>query len=385
MGVQSTGPLAGIRVVEVAALGPAPFCAMVLADLGADVITVDRAAWVGSSEPMDVLRRGRRSIAVDLKHDDGAATVLRLAEQADVFLEGFRPGVAERLGIGPEPCLRRNRALVYGRMTGWGQDGPLAKVAGHDINYIAIAGALQPIGRAGEPPVPPLNLLGDFGGGGMLLALGVLAALQERAVSGIGQVVDAAMVDGTSLMLTMLHDQRHIGMWADQRAANYIDTAAPYYDAYETSDGRYVAVGAIEPQFWSELLRLLEIDPADLPDQEDRSQWPAMKRRFGEIFAGRTRDEWGEIFDGTDACVTPVLAPGEVAEYPHMAQRDAMIGVGDRVLPAPAPRFSRSRPPDPSPPPRPGQHTTEILSANGYSDSEIANALASGVIARDEF
>ena len=378
---QRVGPLAGIRVVELAGLGPAPFCAMVLADLGADVITVDRAAWVGTSEPMDVLRRGRRSIAVDLKHDEGAETVLRLAERSDVFLEGFRPGVAERLGIGPDPCLRRNPALIYGRMTGWGQHGPLAKAAGHDINYIAVAGALQPIGRAGEPPVPPLNLVGDFGGGGLLLALGVLAALHERTASGAGQVVDAAMVDGASLLLTMLHDQRHIGMWSDQRADNYIDTAAPYYDAYETADGHYLAVGAIEPQFWSELLRLLEIDPADLPDQEDRTQWPAMKRRFKEIFGGRTRDQWCELFDGTDACVTPVLAPREVAGYPHMVQRNAMITVGDRVLPAPAPRFSRSHPADPTPPPRPGQHTVDVLAAAGFTDAEIAALLASGTVA----
>lgn len=383
MSTQPVGPLAGIRVVEIAGLGPAPFCAMVLADLGADVVCVDRAAWVGTSEPMDVLRRGRRSIAVDLKHERGAEVVLRLVEQADVFLEGFRPGVAERLGIGPEPCLLRNPALVYGRMTGWGQDGPLAKVAGHDINYIAVAGALQPIGRAGEPPVPPLNLLGDFGGGGMLLALGVLAALQERSTSGAGQVVDAAMVDGTSLLLTMLHDQRHIGLWSDRRADNYIDTAAPYYDVYETADGRYLAVGAIEPQFWAELLRLLEIDPADMPDQEDRAQWPTMKRRFAALFRGRKRDEWCAIFDGTDACVTPVLAPGEVAAYPHMAQRRAMTTVGDRVLPAPAPRFSRSHPADPMPPPRPGEHTSQVLAAAGFAETEIAVLATSGAVAGD--
>ncbi|MDA4105774.1 CaiB/BaiF CoA transferase family protein [Mycolicibacterium holsaticum] len=384
MSGQLTGPLAGLKVVELAGLGPAPFCAMLLADLGADVTCVDRAAWVGTSEPMDVLRRGRRSIAVDLKHDRAAETVLRLVERADVFLEGFRPGVAERLGVGPQPCRDRNPALIYGRMTGWGQDGPLASVAGHDINYIAVAGALQPIGRAGEPPVPPLNLLGDFGGGGMLLALGVLAALQERAVSGLGQVVDAAMVDGASLLLTMLHDQRHIGMWSERRADNYIDTAAPYYDTYETSDGQYVAVGAIEPQFWSELLRLLDLDPAELPDQEDKDKWPAMKRRFADIFASRTRDAWCEIFDGADACVTPVLAPNEVAAYPHMAARRAMITVGDRVLPAPAPRFSRSYPAHPSQPPRPGQHSVHVLAGAGFSEDEINDLLSSGAVAGDD-
>ncbi|GAA0623655.1 CaiB/BaiF CoA-transferase family protein [Sporichthya brevicatena] len=375
------GPLAGIRVVEIAGLGPAPFAAMVLADLGADVISVDRAAWVGTDEPMDVLRRGRRSIAVDLKHPQGAETVLRLIEHADVVLEGFRPGVAERLGIGPETCQTRNPALVYGRMTGWGQDGPLAKVAGHDINYIAIAGALQPIGRDGEPPVPPLNLLGDFGGGGMLLALGVLAALQERNTSGIGQVVDAAMVDGTALLLSFLHDQRHVGLWSDERSSNYIDTAAPYYDVYETSDGLYMAVGAIEPQFYAELLRLLELDPATLPDQEDRSAWPELKKLFADIFRCRTRAQWCSVFDGTESCVTPVLAPREVADYPHTAAREGMIAVGDRTLPAPAPRFSRSRPGVPSAPPRPGQDTVRVLAEAGFDDNAIRGLIASGAVA----
>lgn len=376
-----SGPLAGVKVVEIAGLGPAPFCAMVLADLGADVISVDRASWVGTSEPMDVLRRGRRSLAVDLKHPQGAETVLRLVEGADVLLEGFRPGVAERLGIGPDDCMARNAALIYGRMTGWGQDGPLARVAGHDINYIAVAGALQPIGRDGEPPVPPLNLLGDFGGGGMLLALGVLAALQERHTSGAGQVVDAAMVDGTSLLLTFLHDQRHVGLWSDERSSNYIDTAAPYYDVYETSDRQYMAVGAIEPQFWAELLRCLGLDPATLPDQEDRSAWPEMKKRFTEIFRSRTRSEWCAVFDGTESCVTPVLAPGEVADYPHMAARGGMIPVGDRILPAPAPRFSRWHPGIPTPPPCPGQDTTAVLAEAGYSPAEISALVSSGAVA----
>jgi alpha-methylacyl-CoA racemase len=354
---------------------------MVLADLGADVVTVDRAEWVGTDEPMDALRRGRRSIAVNLKIPGGAETVLRLADRADVFLEGFRPGVAERLGIGPEVCSARNPGLVYGRMTGWGQDGPMSRVAGHDINYIAVAGALQPIGRSGEPPVAPLNLLGDFGGGGMLLALGVLAALHERHRSGAGQVVDAAMVDGTSLLLTMLHDQRHVGLWTDKRASNYIDTAAPYYDVYETADAQYMAVGAIEPQFWAELLRLLEIDPATVPDQEDRTAWPTVKKRFTDVFRSRTRDQWCAVFDGKDACVTPVLAPGEVAGYPHMAQRNAMMRVGDRVLPAPPPRFSRSAPGTPTPSPRPGQHTEQILANAGFGPEEITALRNSGAVA----
>lgn len=376
-----SGPLAGIRVLEMAGLGPAPFCGMVLADLGADVVSVDRAAWVGTDEPMDVLRRGRRSIAVDLKASGGAETVLRLTERADVFLEGFRPGVAERLGIGPEPCSARNPRLVYGRMTGWGQEGALARVAGHDINYIGMAGALHPIGRDGEAPVPPLNLLGDFGAGGMLLALGVLAALHEREASGTGQVIDAAMVDGTSLLLTFLQEQRHIGLWSDQRNHNYIDTASPYYDCYETADGEFMAVGAIEPQFWAELLRLLEIDPAGFPDQDDKSAWPQMKQRFAELFATRTRDEWCDVFDGTEACVTPVLRPGEVADHPLLAGREAMIRVGDRTLPAPAPRFSRSRPAAPAPPPAPGRDSRALLDEAGFSPAEIEDLLGSGAVA----
>jgi alpha-methylacyl-CoA racemase len=376
-----TGPLAGFEIVEIASLGPGPFCAMVLADLGADVVSVDRAAWVGGEEPMDVLRRGRRSIAVDLKSPGGAETVLRLVQRADALIEGFRPGVAERLGIGPEPCLSRNPRLVYGRMTGWGQEGALARVAGHDINYIGMAGALYPIGRGG-PPVAPLNLVGDFGGGGMLLALGIVAALHERHRSGAGQVVDAAMVDGTSLLLTMLQEQRHIGRWSDERQDNYIDTASPYYDCYETADGQFMAVGAIEPRFWTELLRLLEIDPATFPDQEDRSSWPQMKLRLAEIFRSRTRAQWCAVFDRRDACVTPVLAPGEVASHPLLAGREAMIRVGDRVVPAPAPRFSRSQPGVPSPPPSPGRDSTAVLHEAGFSPTEIDELLSSGVVAQ---
>ncbi len=334
------GPLQGVRVVEIASLAPAPFGCMILADLGADVLRIDRAGRAtGIGAP---LGRGRRSVGVDLKHPDGPAAVLRLVESADVLVEGFRPGVAERLGIGPAECAARNPRLIYGRMTGWGQDGPLADRAGHDINYIAIAGALEPIGRAGEPPVPPLNLVGDFGGGGMLLALGVLAALYERERSGLGQVVDAAMVDGAALLTTFLHGMRAGGMWSAPRGENLLDGGAPFYDTYTTADGKYVSVGALEPQFYAALLAGLGIGAEELPPQLDRAGWPVLRARFTAEFASRTRDEWTAVFDGTDACVAPVLAPAEAPRHPHNAARGVFTEVDGVVQPAPAPRFSRT-------------------------------------------
>jgi alpha-methylacyl-CoA racemase len=338
------GPLDGVRVLEIASLAPAPFGCMVLADLGAEVLCVDRAAGgVRRGQPLGApLGRGRRSVAVDLKHPDGPAAVLRLVESADVLVEGFRPGVTERLGIGPEACQARNPRLVYARMTGWGQDGPLAQRAGHDINYIAVAGALEPIGRPGEPPVPPLNLVGDFGGGGMLLALGVVAALFERERSGAGQVVDVAMVDGAALLTGFVHGMRAAGMWSDRRGENLLDGSAPFYDTYETADGRYVAVGAIEPAFYAALLAGLGLDGEDLPGQLDRDGWPAVRARFAAVFAGRTRDEWAAHFAGTDACVTPVLAPGEAPGHPHNTARGTFFTADGAVQPAPAPRFSRT-------------------------------------------
>ncbi|KAA2258897.1 CoA transferase, partial [Solihabitans fulvus] len=290
------GPLAGLRVVELVGLGPAPFGCMVLADLGAEVIRVDRARAAGNlTVPGDFLARGRRSIGVDIKQPQGAELVLRLVERADVLVEGFRPGVTERLGLGPAQCLARNTRLVYGRMTGWGQDGPMADRAGHDINYIAVAGALEPIGPADRPPVPPLNLIGDFGGGGMLLAMGVLAALYERERSGRGQVVDAAMVDGAALLTTVVHSMRSAGAWPGARGANLLDGGAPFYDTYAAADGRFVSIGALEEQFYAELVRLLGLDPADLPNRFDQANWPALRERIGAAVRTRTRDEWAAL------------------------------------------------------------------------------------------
>jgi alpha-methylacyl-CoA racemase len=368
------GPLHGVKVLEIASLAPAPFGCMILADLGAEVLRVDRAGGGGLGPP---LGRSRRSVVVDLKHPDGPAAVMRLVENADVLVEGFRPGVAERIGIGPDACQARNPRLVYGRMTGWGQDGPLAPRAGHDINYIAVAGALEPIGRPGERPVPPLNLVGDFGGGGMLLALGVLAALYERERSGAGQVVDAAMVDGAALLTTFLHGMRASGLWSEPRGENLLDGGAPFYDTYATAGGGYVAVGAIEPQFYAALLAGLGLDGADLPGQLDRAGWPVLRDRFAAAFATRTRDEWAAAFAGTDACVTPVLSPSEAPTHPHNAARGVFVEVDGVIQPAPAPRFGRTpadRPTDPR------QRSGTAWADWGMDAAEVAAFRASGAI-----
>jgi alpha-methylacyl-CoA racemase len=379
------GPLAALKVVEIAGIGPGPFCGMVLADLGADVVRVDRAGNVtGGITGMpsnDLLNRGRRSIGIDLKHPEGVGVVLDLVTQADVLIEGFRPGVTERLGIGPEACMARNPKLVYGRMTGWGQDGPKASAAGHDINYIALAGALDPLGRQGGPPTPPVNLLGDFGGGGMLLAVGVLAAVFEAQRSGRGQVVDAAMVDGSALLTTMIHSFRAMGMWEDERGTNMLDTGAHFYDVYETADGRWLSVGAIEPQFYAALLDGLGLAGEDLPWQHDRSQWPALKQRFAAIFKTRTRDEWCAVFDGTDACVAPVLTMPEALEYPHNVQRQTFVEIAGVPQPAPAPRFAATPPEVPAPPPHTGHHTDEVLRELGLDDDRIAKLHDLGAVA----
>ncbi len=379
------GPLAGVKVVEIAGIGPGPFCAMVLADLGAEVIRVDRASGVPEQMPegpaRDVLNRGRRSIAVDLKTPRGAETVLRLVESADALIEGFRPGVAERLGIGPDAALAANPRLVYGRMTGWGQDGPYADAAGHDINYIALSGLLHAIGRAGEAPVPPLNLVGDFGGGGMLLALGVVAALLETRSSGEGQVVDASMVDGAALLGTMVFGFFGTGGWNDERGTNLLDTGAHFYDVYETADGRHVSIGSIEPQFYAELLRLSGLADEDLPAQFDREQWPAMKERVAAVFATKTRDEWCEIMDASDVCFAPVLSLAEAPEHPHNRARGTFVEQAGVVQPAPAPRFSRTPGELVAPPPHPGQHTDEVLRAWGFEADEIAKLRADGAVA----
>lgn len=337
------GPLTGIRVIEVASLAPAPFGCMILADLGAEVLRVDRLGSAAAiTPPPGPLDRGRRTVAINLKEPEGLATTLRLVESADVFVEGFRPGVAERLGLGPDHLHGVNARLVYARMTGWGQDGPLSQRAGHDINYIAVAGVLEPLARQGERPLAPLNLLGDFAGGGMLLALGILGALYERERSGIGQVVDAAMVDGASLFTAFMRGMHAAGQWQDEPGTNTLDGAAPFYDTYACSDGKHVAVGCYEPQFFATLVEKLGIDADDLPGQLDPIGWPAWRKILGDAFLTRTRDEWATVFAGSDACVSPVLSPWEAHLNPHNIAREAFVEVDGIIQPAPAPRFSRT-------------------------------------------
>jgi alpha-methylacyl-CoA racemase len=380
-----SGPLEGVRVVELAGIGPGPFAAMMLADMGADVVRVDRAQKVSggdpASPPIDLLGRGRRSVGIDLKHPEGAGVVLKLAEHADVLIEGFRPGVMERLGIGPEECMARNPRLVYGRMTGWGQEGPYADAAGHDINYIALAGALDPIGRAGERPVPPLNLVGDFGGGGMFMAYGVVCALLEAGRSGRGQVIDAAMVDGAAVLTTFIHSLRAIGLWTDERGTNLLDTGAHFYDVYETADHRFVSVGSIEPQFYAELLRLSGLEGEELPGQMDRSQWPALKDRVAEVFRTKTRDEWCALMEGTDVCFAPVLSMGEAPAHPHNRRRETFVEVAGVPQPAPAPRFGRTPGAIDRPPPHFGQHTDDTLADWGFTAGEREKLRQAGAIA----
>ena len=370
------GPLEGKKIIEIAGIGPGPFCAMVLSDLGAEVIRVDRVSAVPDEFPatpgVDLLNRGRKSVAFDLKNQDGIKALLRLVEEADAFIEGFRPGVAERLGIGPEECLGRNPRLVYGRMTGWGQSGPYSNMAGHDINYIALSGVLGTIGREGEPPVPPVNLVGDFGGGGMLLALGICAAFVEVQTSGKGQVVDAAMTDGSALLATMIHTFLSMGVWGD-RGTNMLDTGAPFYDVYECADGEYISLGSIEPQFYAELLRITGLDQEELPKQMDRSQWPKMKLKIAETIRSKTRDQWVELMEGTDVCFAPVLSPSEACAHPHNVERETFVEVAGVKQPAPAPRFSRTPGVIDGPPPHPGEHTEEVLSGWGFSENEIQN------------
>jgi alpha-methylacyl-CoA racemase len=379
-----TGPLHGLRVVEIAALGPAPFCGMVLADLGADVVRVDRADTVTgrhtTSSRNDLMCRGKSSIGVDLHYEDGVNVVLRLVEGAEALIEGFRPGVTERLGIGPAPCLARNPALVYGRMTGWGQDGPLSGRAGHDIDYIALSGALAAIGSE-KAPVPPLNLVGDFGGGGMFLAVGVLAAVLHARETGIGQVVDAAMIDGSALLTTAMHGHIAEGWWEPRREANLLDGGAPFYAVYETADGRYVAVGALEPQFFAALLEGLGIDQDSLPAQNDRQGWPTIKTVLASIFASRSRDEWAEHFAAIDACVAPVLDATEAPSHPHNKAREVFIEVDGVTQPAPGPRYSATPLARPSGPGYPGRDTDLVLKTLGYSETETSMLRKVGAVA----
>ncbi|MGO8876092.1 MAG: CaiB/BaiF CoA transferase family protein [Acidimicrobiales bacterium] len=379
------GPLAGLRVIELGGIGPCPFGAMVLADLGADVLRVERSSAVPPNRPdgasWDLLQRGKRSVGVDLKHGEGVELVLSLVESADALVEGFRPGVTERLGLGPDACRARNGRLVYGRMTGWGQDGPLADRAGHDIDYISVGGALESIGRAGERPVPPLNLVGDFGGGGMLLALGVMAALWSAQRSGEGDVVDVAMVDGSALLMTMTWAFRALGVWKDERGTNLLDTGAPFYDTYECADGKMVAVGALEPQFYEQLLAVMDLPAAAEPPQMDRSRWPETKRRYAEIFRTRTRDEWAALAEGTDACLAPVLTMGEAAAYSHNVARGTFLEIGGVVQPAPAPRFQRQPAAMPPMPPWPGDGGEAALIDWGIPPDTVAALRRSGVVA----
>jgi alpha-methylacyl-CoA racemase len=385
-----SGPLHGIKIIELAGIGPSPYTSMMLADAGAQVIRLERAA-PGAPERAaaetrshwDLLNRSRVSVGIDLKHPEAIELVLDLAEQADGLIEGFRPGVAERLGLGPDDCWARNRALVYGRMTGWGQDGPMASMAGHDIDYIAIGGALWPLGRAGSPPVPPLNLVGDFGGGGMLLAFGMVSALLEASRSGEGQVVDAAMVDGAASLMTMIHSFHEFGMWNEQRGSNLLDSGAPFYDAYETSDGKYFAVGGLESKFYAQLLEGMGL--ADDPDfamdgQNDKRRWPAWKERFTAIFLTKTRDEWTAIFDGTDACAVPVLSPWEAHLHPHNQARSTFVEVDGRVQPAPAPRFSRTPSVISKPPSHPGEDTVSGLVEWGIDEGTVAKLRETGAL-----
>ncbi len=378
------GPLNGYKIIELAGIGPGPFCAMLLSDMGAEVIRVDRVSasefGIPKGAKFDLLSRGRKSIAIDLRKKAGAETLLRLIEKADALIEGFRPGVTERLGIGPEDCWARNPKLVYGRMTGWGQEGPLAKAAGHDINYISIVGALHSFGRKGEAPVPPLNLVGDFGGGGIYLAFGVVCGLLEASKSGRGQVVDAAMVDGAASLMTMFFGLRAMGMWTDRRGENFLDTGTQFYDVYETSDGKYISVGSIEPKFYSELLRLTGIDEQRLPNQMDRSKWPEMKEILRGVFKKKTRAEWCKILEGTDACFAPVLSMEEAPYHSHNIYRGTFVEIDGVIQPGPAPRFSRTKVEIQGPPVTPGQDTDEILRNWGFSPEEISKLRAGEVV-----
>lgn len=382
----SGGPLQGVHVVEIAGLGPGPFCGMMLADMGATVLRIDRPGPLNPGNPsspeFDLMNRGRSSVAVDLKQPAGVELVLRLAERADVFFEGFRPRVAERLGIGPDVCLSRNPRLVYGRITGFGQHGPYAPRAGHDVNYIGLAGALGAMGPADVPPVPPLNVVGDFGGGGMFLAFGIVCALLEVSGSGRGQVVDAAIVDGTSAMMTMFHGLYAQRAWSPDRGRNLLDGGAHFYGAYACADGQHISVGAIEPQFYSAFLQRLGLadDEEFVRGYRDPTAWPALRSRLVELFRSRTRAQWVALFEGVDACVAPVLSLAEVTTHPHNGARDAFVNIDGVVQPAPAPRFSRTPPQVASPPPRPGQHSRAALRSWRLTAGEIQALIDTGVV-----
>lgn len=365
------GPLQKYRIIEFAGIGPGPFCGMLLSDMGAEVICIDRLDTKENSNYQDILHRGRRSITIDLKQPDGLAIVRRLIENADALLEGFRPGVMEKLGLGPEDCLRLNPRLVYGRVTGWGQYGCLANSAGHDINYIAVTGALNGVGEKGGAPIPPINLVGDFGGGGMLLALGITAALLDVQHSGKGQVVDAAMTDGSALLMSMMYGFKSMGMWNNQRGCNFLDGGAPFYGTYKCSDGKWIAIGSIEPQFYQLLLEKTKISTKWFNTQWEQNNWSALKECLAETFKTKTRDEWCAIMENTDVCFAPVLDMDEAPEYRHNKDRKTFLNIDGVIQPAPAPRFSRTISEIQSPPAKRGAHTEDILKQHGYSPDDI--------------
>jgi len=376
------GPLTGIKIIELAGIGPGPFCGMMLSDMGAEVIRVDR---LGSrARGQDVLNRGRKSIAVDLKSDAGREVVLKLCESADAIFEGFRPGVTERLGLGPDDCRARNKRLVYGRMTGWGQDGPMAQAAGHDINYIALTGALHAIGPKGGKPVPPLNLVGDFGGGGMLLAFGLVCALLEAGRSGEGQVVDAAMVDGAAALMAMFFTMKAGGMFQESRASNMLDGGAHFYGTYETKDAKHIALGSIEPQFYALLIEKAGLDAEDFSAQMDQSRWPEYQEKLTHVFKTKTRDEWTAIMEGSDVCFAPVLALSEVAEHPHNKARGTFQELDGLTQPAPAPRFSRTGVSLSHASRAPGQDSQQILLDAGYDAEAVAEMIRTGAVSIPE-
>lgn len=366
------GPLNGIKILEVGGIGPGPFCGMMLSDMGADIIRIERSGGLSLTEPKyDILTRNRRSISLNLRNPAGVAAFMRLVEQVDALQEGFRPGVMEKLGIGPDVCLNRNPKLVYGRMTGWGQDGPLAKAAGHDINYIALSGALHAIGRKGQKPVPPLNLVGDFGGGGMFLAFGMVCALLEAQKSGNGQVVDAAMIDGSASLMAIIYGLHAAGLWSNKPGSNLLDSGAHFYDTYETADGKFVAIGSIEPQFYELLLQHAEISDPDFKNQLDFNQWSQLKKKLAAVFKTKTRDQWCEIMEGSDVCFAPVLSMSEAPSHPQNEQRKNFTQIDGVLQPAPAPRFSRTQPEIKNPPPKPGQDTVAVLEDFGFTTEEI--------------
>lgn len=369
------GPLHGFRIIELAGIGPGPFCGMVLADMGAEVISVERLGASAPDVALDCSRRGKRSIALDLKSSAGVEALLKLVESADALFEGFRPGVTEKLGIGPDDCLARNPKLIFGRMTGWGQFGPLSHAAGHDINYISLTGALNAVGRVGEKPVPPLNLVGDFGGGGMFLALGLVAGLLEARTSGKGQVIDAAMTDGSAILMSMFNSAHAMGTYSLERGTNKLDGGAHFYDSYETLDGKYVSIGSIEPQFYARLIEVAGLPRDQFADQLNTARWPELKQKITEVFLQKTRAEWCELMEGTDICFAPVLDMEEAQSHPHNVARETYIRVGGMMQPAPAPRFSRTAPQVRHPARAYGADTEAVLNELGYSEEQLAAVL----------